>query len=82
MTTYRRRPTQVEAFQWQGGLVADVVYGPESVMTVDDVVEKYYVVGLGDRHCYLSPGDWVVTQADGVRRVCHNETFRLIYEVP
>ena len=73
---FRPRPTEVTAEQWQPGVrVAGAVSGPSGIRP-----DNTYLLGPDNRPLYLSPGDWVVTDAQGNRKVVKPDAFARDYE--
>jgi hypothetical protein len=73
---FRRKPTEIEAVQFDGHPSKDppgVFRRPE-----DDTP---YVVTIHDQRCYLSPGDWIAPEPDGVHYYPIKDTvFRATYD--
>ncbi len=83
---FRKRPAVVEAEQWwPGRAVPGVSYEEDYVMEDADgerrVRNKPYVVTIHDQRAHLSPGDWVITEPDGIHHYpCKPEIFAATYE--
>lgn len=74
---YRKKVKWDEAFQWFDGVVTGVVFGPEEMVTSTGRGMKFFVVTVHDQHAYLTPGDWVITEPDGVHYYpCQDTIFR------
>jgi hypothetical protein len=76
---YRKKPVVIDAVQFEGPPGKDppgVFRRPED--------DSPYVVTIHDQRCYLSPGDWIVPEPDGVHYYpIKDEVFRATYdEVP
>lgn len=60
MSKFRKKPITIEAHQFTGS-------GPDPIGVFrrpeDDTP---YVVTIHDQRCYLSTGDWIVPEPDGV----------------
>lgn len=78
MAKYRKRPVVVEAVQYFPDRPL-----PAGVLTnsYEHAPSPHYVVTIHRQHAYLNPGDWVVTESDGVHHYpCTAEEFERIYE--
>jgi hypothetical protein len=67
---YRRRPTEVKAFQWWPGKEIPGVAYEEDYTTEDldgerRVRQRPYVVTAHGQRAYLAPGDWVLPEPNG-----------------
>lgn len=76
MAKFRKKPVVIEAVRFDGMPAHDppgVYRRPE-----DDTP---YVVTIHDQRCYLSPGDWIIPEPDGVHYYpCKPEVFAATYE--
>lgn len=73
---YRKRPVIVEATRWFPGLAVPGVH--------DQGYEgKPYVVTIHQgQRAYLEPGDWVITEADGIHHYpCTPDVFAATYQM-
>ena len=85
---YREKSETVEATQWFPGtnIPGVFMYQPPDVVLGSgnqrSTPEPYAVIvsGLGGRLSRLSPGDWVITKADGTRILYRPDTFEEHYE--
>ena len=74
MARYRKRPVVVDAEQFHHPATA-----PRGVRTEED--GRAYVVTIHGQRAYLTPGDWVITEPDGVHHYpCKPEVFSVTYE--
>lgn len=86
MTRFRTKPTEVEAVQWNGsaygtyvgkeyanGMSGEDAYGVEHTVTC-----CYITTSRGCLRVRL--GDWIVTGADGERRLFRPKAFRAAHE--
>lgn len=75
---YRKKPVEVEAVQWTGSNLAAIqaLTGPDRAWIFRD--GRLAVITLAER--ILSPGDWVLREADGGISACSEKTFASIYE--
>lgn len=86
MARYRKRPVVVEAEQWwPGRAVVGVRFDREySVEDLDGgriVCEGAHVVTIHGQKAYLAPGDFVITEPDGVHHYpCKPTIFASAYE--
>lgn len=74
MTRYRKKPVTVEATQFDGHNDPPGVFRrPED--------NTPYVVTIHDQRCYLSPGDWIIAEPDGIHHYpCKPDIFAATYE--
>lgn len=76
MTRYRKKPIVVEAVQFDNVPANDppgVFRRPED--------NSPYVVTIHDQRSYLSPGDWIIPEPDGVHYYpCKPDIFEATYE--
>lgn len=74
MAQYRKKPIVVEATQWFPGIeIPGVNYG-----RVD--TNAWFITIQGDR-VSLAPGDWVITEADGINHYpCKADIFAATYD--
>jgi hypothetical protein len=71
---YRKRPIVVEATQWFPGANIPGVY-------FDNYADRYYVMTIHGQNAYLDPGDWVITEPDGIHHYpCKPDIFDQTYE--
>jgi hypothetical protein len=89
MPKYRKLPKVVDAEQWSPGKSVPGV----AVETADEAMEihegrglfprepRHYVVTIHGQRAYLDPGDWVITEYDGVHHYpCKPAEFSALYE--
>lgn len=76
MAQFRKRPVIVEAVQFTGNPANDppgVFRRPED--------ETPYIVTVHYQRAYLSPGDWIITEPDGLHHYpCKPDIFAATYE--
>lgn len=73
MAKYRKKPVIVEASQWLPGAEITGVYRDNS--------DGSYVITVHGQQAFLRPGDWVITEPDGVHHYpCKPGYFHAIYE--
>lgn len=79
MPRFRKKAVDVEAVQW---FPDRVVEGVRHVNPIGNMVlECWYVVNANGYHSYLHPGDWVITEQDGIHHyVCDDSVFKKSYE--
>jgi hypothetical protein len=82
---YRKRPVEVEAEQWFPGKDVPGVrhFAGSAAKSPGDLglSECWFVVTIHGQHAYLTPGDWVITESDGVHHYpCKPDEFARIYE--
>jgi hypothetical protein len=88
MAKYRKRPVIVEAEQWfPDKVVAGVDWEPPQHEPSRSGREAFvrpataYVVTIHGQRAYLAPGDWVITEPDGVHHYpCKPDVFDKTYE--
>jgi hypothetical protein len=74
MGKYRKKPVVVEAEQFHHPATA-----PAGVRTEED--GRAYVVTIHGQRAYLAPGDWVITEPDGIHHYpCKPDIFAASYE--
>lgn len=56
MTRFRRKVTEVEAEQFLPRMAKGAIYGPDG----------WYVITIHSQRVYLTPGDWIIPEPDGV----------------
>jgi hypothetical protein len=72
---FRKKPVVVEAEQFHGG-----AFDPPGVFRRDED-DSPYVVTIHDQRSYLSPGDWIIREPDGVHYYpCKPDIFAATYE--
>ena len=72
MPTFVKKRLEVEAFQWQPGVTNAAVYDPEG---------RPYVITIHGQEAYLDPGDWVITEPDGLHHYpCKPDIFAATYD--
>ena len=75
MAKYRKKPVVVEAEQFTGK-----GSDPLGVFRREEDLSPY-VVTIHDQRCYLSPGDWILPEPDGVHYYpCKDSIFQATYE--
>lgn len=90
MPRFRKRPVEVEAVQWFPGKLVPGVHGEGGSLgseVVVDYPERSYsfawpgVVTIHQQIAYLDPGDWVITELDGIHHYpCKPDVFEKTYE--
>ena len=83
---YRKKTVLVEAEQWWPNKVVAGVY-PGLTYTVEDadgeriINEGWYVITIHGDEIKVAPGDWVITEPDGVHHYpCKPDIFAATYE--
>jgi hypothetical protein len=77
MPKFRRKPIVVEAVQWLAG--DPPLLGMIESTSPPDSHSRYVIPTLeGVESIY--PGDWIVTSAEGERRLCRADKFAARYE--
>ena len=72
---FRKKPIEIEAVQFTG-----TGQDPAGVFRREED-DTPYVVTIHDQRVYLSPGDWIVPEPDGVHFYpIKDEVFRAGYE--
>lgn len=82
MTTYRKKPVEVEAWQffYDGPTIPGVFY-PEISEDGRTWIGDAYVVTIHGERAHLENGDWVITEPDGEHHYpCKPEIFDATYE--
>lgn len=72
---FRKKPVVIDAVQFTNG--------PVDPVGVFRRVEDFspYVVTIHDQRCYVSPGDWIIPEPDGVHFYpCKPDIFEATYE--
>jgi len=78
MAKYRKKPKIDEATQWFPGKYVEGVF---SNGTGDE--HGAYVITIHGQRAYLAPGDFVVTEPDGIHHYpCKPDIFRDGHEMP
>jgi hypothetical protein len=73
---FRRKPVVVEAALFDGLPSND----PPGVCRREEDMSPY-VVTIHDQRCYVSPGDWIIREPDGVHYYpCKPDVFEALYE--
>lgn len=94
MTTpqrYRKKPEDIDAVQWNAFdgwdtalAIAQWCGGAARRDEMSGQQDKTYywsiTVPTPTGHAYANPGDWIISSADGVFRVAHDEQFKAMYE--
>lgn len=83
MARYRKRPVVVEAEQWFPGKHVEGV--TETVIDLGDGQTSPagygHVVTIHGEHAKVVPGDWVITEPDGVHHYpCKPDVFEATYQ--
>jgi hypothetical protein len=79
MPKYRKKPMIVEAEQWWSPATA--VPGVKMETLDEAQTPRAYVVTVHGQRAYLAPGDWVITEMDGVHHYpCKPDVFEATYE--
>lgn len=69
---YRKKPVVVEAEQWFPG---------NTTLGVKEERGAFYVVTIHGQQAWLSPGDWVITEPNGINHYpCKPDIFASTYE--
>lgn len=77
MGKFRMRPVVVEAVQWFRGVEIDGVVGD---WDNNPMMQDQYSVCTPGGWVYVSPGDWIITNAKGEKYPCKPDTFEATYE--
>jgi hypothetical protein len=90
MAKFRKRPVVIDAEQWfPNKEVPGVSFEPYSVTIggrghgeqTFEQPPKPYVTTIHGQRAYLAPGDWVITEPDGVHHYpCKPDIFEASYE--
>lgn len=86
MARYRKRPVVVEAEQWFPGKEVPGVhwvcdYLQEDADGKTQVCHQAYVVTIHGERARIAPGDWVITEPDGIHHYpCKDVVFQATYE--
>lgn len=74
MATYQKKPLRVQAVQYDGRI------DPPGVFRDED--RAAYVVTIHGQRAYLVPGDYVITEPDGVHHYpCKQDIFEKSYDL-
>jgi hypothetical protein len=72
MAAYRKRPVVVQAVQFDGHDLPGVFCDEDRV---------FYVVTIHGQRAYLTIGDWIITEPDGIHYYpCKPDIFHMTYE--
>lgn len=78
---FRRKPIVVDAEQWFPGEKIEGVRHFKPRGEGGSPGESWFVVTIHGQHAYLMPGDWVITEPDGIHHYpCKPDVFAAIYE--
>lgn len=81
MPKFRKKPVVIEAFQWQGELVAG--FNVEESMELSNnkiiTVRKLKIPTL-EGTMSASIGDWIITGVVGEKYPCKNDVFKATYD--
>jgi hypothetical protein len=93
MPCFRKRPIVIQASRWEEGrdLPGVFVETPEEAMATIGgrghgmqcfpQPPRHYVITIHGQRAYLDPGDWVITEPDGVHHYpCKPDIFAATYE--
>jgi hypothetical protein len=88
MARFRKRPVVVQAEQWHPGAAVPGVLLSEaedvpsrSGGVAFTIPPRPYVVTIHNQRAWLAPGDWVITEPDGVHHYpCKPDVFAATYE--
>lgn len=81
-----KRPVVVEAVQWWGhnyfeGVHCESEYQNETIDDTRIVRLRPYVITIHGQRAYLDPGDWIITEPDGIHHYpCKPDIFDATYE--
>ena len=76
MSKFRKKPIVVEAFQFDGQSAND----PPGVFRREED-DRPYVMTIHNQPCYVMPGDWIISEPDGVHFYpCKPDVFEATYE--
>lgn len=75
MPHYRRKPTVIDAVQF-----TDATAPPRGVM-FHHIFAKHFVTTIQGQDVFVSPGEWIVVEADGEHHYpIADATFRELYD--
>lgn len=89
MPKYRKKPVEVEAVQFEVDHILGIKPMPAGVVTeyegdpgsLEGQRVRYYVVTIQYQKVCIQPGEWVITEPDGVHHYpCSDEVFRNTYD--
>lgn len=83
MAKYRTSPVTVEAIEWDGTNVQEVLDFVATSMARVQITIDLSGRLLWDDGAHLFPltvGDWLVRHDDGMVHLCSNRSFRRLYE--
>lgn len=73
MAKFLSKPTEIEAEQWFPGKEINGVIGATS--------DHAFVVTIQGRHVKVSPGEWIITESDGIHHYpCDPVVFSAKYD--
>lgn len=77
MAKYRKKPIVIEPVQFNNNPAED----PDGVFRRPED-NAPYVVTIHDQRCYLSPGDWIIPEPDGIHHYpCKPDIFEITYDL-
>jgi len=78
MTKFRKKPTIIDAIQFNGENINDV----KAFLDFNTVIQydKSFLIKTLEGNMRVSPGDWVIKGVLGEFYPCKDEIFKLIYE--
>lgn len=87
MATYRRKPTTVEAFQWNGPSLENM-HAMEAFLSPQHGLENLktgtltFGVTKSQSQATIQPGDWIIRETDGSGFYpCAADVFAATYEM-
>ena len=83
MARFRKKPIEVEAVQWFPGVeIPGLEHVPGGHASDGSIWPDYaWVKTINGHPAKVRPGDWVITESDGVHHYpCTAEEFARIYE--
>lgn len=90
MAKFRRKPTEIEAFQWFPGVKHAAIrrHAVVTPITSDEPFElgepsewRHYVMTAHEQAVYLEPGDWIIAEPVPNRYYpCKPDIFAATYE--
>ncbi|KKN77232.1 hypothetical protein LCGC14_0362100 [marine sediment metagenome] len=86
MAEYRRKPVVVDAVQYFGDVEIDGVTPPAKnlkgcaaqIVSASRPLSAYLETGRGK--VAVHPGDWIITDGNAIKSVCHKDLFGELYE--
>lgn len=89
MPKYRKRAVEIEAVQFEVDHILGAKPMPAGVVTeregdassLEGQRVRYYVVTIQHQKVYVEPGEWIITEFDGLHHYpCSDAVFRATYD--